>query len=366
MWRWSNYLDKLCLPKYSVVRINIDETSVKLVLNEGKGHVSERAYRLHIAGHPMCRNASLSAQRSCATHMAAICDNPAFQRLLPQVVLLSDQLVSEARYETIRRSAPANVTVWRLPKAWMNCILMKRYLRLLGSCLRDYHPTHRFILYLDAHKVHIHPETLRVASQVDLWICVIPRMMTWALQPCDTHLFLSYKRQLGEELQRLSGATEHGTISWELVMQALWQVMATLLTDKDWSNACAAVGLSDRQQNVSTRSTRKLQLAERNIEVSTGLPSLEDFEHIFPRRGDPPIHELFLPIERLLRGLSLPPVQLALRSPRRDAPPPMSNPWFGCTRSTSAQALPAPQAFVAPCPRSLAVGPDIGPPIFRS
>ena len=215
------------------MRINSDETSVKLVLNEPKGHVSERAYRLHIAGHPTGRNANLASQRSCATHMAAICDSPEFQRLLPQVVLPSDKQVSEARYDTIRRSAPAGVIVWRLPTAWMNCTLMKRCLCLLGSCLRAYRPTHRFILYLDAHKVHINTATLRVASQEDLWICVIPSKMTWTLQPCDTHLFSGYKRQLGEELQRLSGATEHGTISWELVMQALWQVVATLLTDKD-------------------------------------------------------------------------------------------------------------------------------------
>jgi len=77
VWRWSNYLQSLCPCDRTLVLLNIDETSVKLVPQESKGHVSDRAYRLHIRGIPMGRNASLSAQRSCITHMGAVCDHPA-------------------------------------------------------------------------------------------------------------------------------------------------------------------------------------------------------------------------------------------------------------------------------------------------
>ena len=361
VWRWSNYLQSICPCDRTLVLLNIDETSVKLVPRESKGHVSDRAYRLHIRGIPMGRNASLSAQRSCITHMGAVSDQPAVQRLLPQVILVGENQVSVARYDAIRRSAPAGVDIWRLPKAWMNATLMTRYLRLLGTRLRGLKETHRFILYMDAHRVHCTPAVLRCASAVDLWICVIPSKMTWVMQPCDTHLFSSYKRQLGEELQQLSGETVDGTLNWELVLEALWRVVASLLTDRDWSYAFAAVGLADQQQRLSKRTRNKLQYTEDNLEVLHSLPLLEDFVHIFPRRTDPPLHELFLPVERFLRGQSLPPVDVVDGIDHGETPAITVNPWYGRTRSTSTQALQASPGLPTPWPRS-PVSQEMQPP----
>ena len=54
--------------------INIDETNVKLVPQERAGHMSKGAYRLFVQGRPMGRNASLSAQRTTITHVAAFPD----------------------------------------------------------------------------------------------------------------------------------------------------------------------------------------------------------------------------------------------------------------------------------------------------
>ena len=38
LWRWSNYLQQLGLEQKIRVLINVDETSVRLVPEEGKGH----------------------------------------------------------------------------------------------------------------------------------------------------------------------------------------------------------------------------------------------------------------------------------------------------------------------------------------
>ena len=107
--------------------INIDETSVKLVPEERAGHVSKRAYRLFVHGRPMGRNASLAAQRSSITHVAALCDRAGFQLLLPQVVL------AEERLARIQMTAPACVRIWRCTKAWNSNAVMVRYMRLLGE-----------------------------------------------------------------------------------------------------------------------------------------------------------------------------------------------------------------------------------------
>ena len=50
LWRWSNYLQHMDPPDKIRVLINVDETSVRLVPQEGKGHVSKGAYRLLCSG----------------------------------------------------------------------------------------------------------------------------------------------------------------------------------------------------------------------------------------------------------------------------------------------------------------------------
>ena len=97
LWRWSNYLQHLDPPEKIQVLINVDETSVRLVPEDGKGHISNRAYRLLCSGVPMGRNASLAAQRSAITHVTAICDHPEIQNRLPQVVLVGENQLNAGR-----------------------------------------------------------------------------------------------------------------------------------------------------------------------------------------------------------------------------------------------------------------------------
>ena len=219
LWRWSNYLQQFDWDQKIRVLINVDETSVRLVPEEGKGHVSNRAYRLLCSGMPLGRNASLAAQRSAITHVTAICDHGEIQKLLPQVVLVSENQFTEERAFSLRSEAPASVHLWRKKKAWMTTDIMVEYIHLLGRLLQEFQATHRFILYLDALRAHVSPRVLRAASRANLWICVIPSKMTWALQPCDTHVFASYKRMLGEEYQRRSGLTAAGDINWQILLE---------------------------------------------------------------------------------------------------------------------------------------------------
>ena len=218
LWRWSNFLQSVDPPERERVLINVDETSVRLVPDEGPGHVRKRAYRLFLAGSTMGRRASLAQRRSAVTHVAAITDKPNFQRILPQVILVGENQVSEAKLATLRSSAPECAHIWRYNTGWMTSAIMARYVRLLGRCLKDFRKAYRFILYFDALRAHINPGVLRAASAAGLWVCVIPGKLTWALQLCDTHLFASYKRMLSEEVQRRSGLTPSGELSWPLVL----------------------------------------------------------------------------------------------------------------------------------------------------
>ena len=354
-------------PERERVLINVDETSVRLVPEEGRGHVTKRAYRLFVSGKPMGRRASLAACRSTVTHVAAICDKKNFQRLLPQVVIVGENQVTEARLAELRSASPECAHIWRYKTGWMTSAIMVQYVRLLGRCLKDFQSSHRFILYVDALRAHISPAVLRAASRAGLWVCVIPGKLTWALQPCDTHLFASYKRILGQEVQRRSGMRAAGGLSWEIVLGAVWHIVEVLMNSKDWSYSFSAVGIADEQRKISARTKRKLQIEPTALAVGRTLPTLSDLTYIFPKGAIIPIHELFLAVERFLRGLPAENVHVV------DAPPPapvpkarVINPWFGRTRSTSALAsrdiLPATPPPAPPCPSSTMPLPPLPPP----
>ena len=121
MWRWSNFLQSLDPRERERVLINVDETSVRLVPEEGRGHVTKRAYRLFVSGKPMGRRASLAARRSNMTHVAATCDKPNMQPLLPQVVLVGENEVSEGRLAALRLTSPECAHIWRCTTAWVTC-----------------------------------------------------------------------------------------------------------------------------------------------------------------------------------------------------------------------------------------------------
>ena len=299
----------------------------------------------------MGRRASLAKLRSAITHVAAICDKPSFQCLLPQLVLVGENQVSEAQLGTLRLSSPECGHIWRYRTGWMTSAIMVKYVRLLAHCLKHFRTSHRFILVVDALKAHFNQDVLRAAASVDLWVCVIPSKLTWALQPCDTHLFACYKRVLGAEVQRRSGMTATGEVNWQIVMDALWRVVAELMHGKDWSRSFASVGLSKEQRNVSERTLRKLHIEPTAIEVGRYLPSFQDLVHVFPKRVNIPIHHLFLGVERFCRGQTAEEIlELDAASTAEPVSAPVSNPWFGRTRSTSALAsassvpLPAPSA----------------------
>ena len=52
-WRWSNFLQSRDPPERERVLMSVDETGVRLVPDEGRGHVSKRACRLLVEGGPM-------------------------------------------------------------------------------------------------------------------------------------------------------------------------------------------------------------------------------------------------------------------------------------------------------------------------
>ena len=74
----------------------MDETSVKLYQDAGKGMLVARARRLRRTPKSLVQNVSRRQLRAALTHAAFICDDPAVQPLLPQVLIAGEASMTAA------------------------------------------------------------------------------------------------------------------------------------------------------------------------------------------------------------------------------------------------------------------------------
>ena len=116
------FLQSMDPPERERVLINVDETSVRLVPEEGRGHVSKRAYRLFVSGKPMGRRASLAACRSTITHVAAICDKKMFSGCCPRLLCWIPMLVLREQVDWCTLAVPLCLISMRLSLSVSVCL----------------------------------------------------------------------------------------------------------------------------------------------------------------------------------------------------------------------------------------------------
>ena len=112
MWQWYNCCASRVPDGKSILRINMDETSVCSFQGGGKGTVVFKKRRDPPADEPVER-ASRAKRRCCLTHVAFICDRPDIQPVLPQVLIANETTLPASQLAALQAAAPANVYLVR-------------------------------------------------------------------------------------------------------------------------------------------------------------------------------------------------------------------------------------------------------------
>ena len=121
---------------------------------------------------------------------------------------------------------------------------------------------------------------------------IVPPKLTWALQPCDTHLFALFKDKLSTTCQQL--AIANGRRRWDilLLLKGLNTSIDDVLNKRSWRKAFDDLGYRGNQINVSTRVLEKVDLFKLP-DVFHGIPSLATLTSCFPQRTNIPIGHVF-------------------------------------------------------------------------
>ena len=301
MWQWFRFLKSRVPPNQEVLRLNLDETSIRFWYEPRMGM---RRPQRQTPRTGCRRHASRGQLRKAFTHVAIICDDASLQPHMPQVLLVNERTVT---MEQMRRWKPlpgSNAQLWRRPSAWINDKVFAQIVRTLGQVLQKHAKDRQPILLLDAHQCHFSLNTLAACRAFNIWPVLIPARMTSMLQPLDTHVFSRFKMFLRTYLHQLMLTGANEDLTSEQVIDALLHSIKGVLQRHAWGGAFDKNGFGEPFQ-VRPHLLEVLSFSETPL-IEANLPTFEQFVHCFPARKH-------IPFMQLLCGV-LPP---DLRGPKR-------------------------------------------------
>ena len=320
-WQWYNYL-AACVPVgRTILRINLDETSICLYQGARFGNSFD------LDGGAPVQNASLARRRMCATLVAMICDAPHIQPMLPQAFICNERLFPQAELATLRAGLPKNVRLLRQRNAWSSIALTMMIVRLLRDALAPYMAEFMPILLFDAAKIHINPKVFAQCGRAGLLPGMVPSSMTWLLQPLDIRAFCPFKMVLQKEYQACRIRAAGGVVPISEWLACVCAAIRLVLQGRHWGPAFDAAGFGPSQAGVSER-TRAMLGTDAPLHVGAAQPTLAQLGLCFPKRSK-------VPSKAIWKACGLAPTVVAVVPPAKakavaaaliPPPPPVGHP----------------------------------------
>ena len=240
-----------------------------------------------------------SAVRCFFTHVAIICDDPAVQPLLPQVIFVSSRHLSWAHWTELQAALPNNVFLRRQVSGWSNMEQHSVILKILKLALEPLLVTMQPILSFDAAPLHLRPEVIELLGILDIWWFLVPKKLTWLLQPLDVYSFSRYKRYIRNRWLDTIVAQQGRRNIKDAVLVVIGAI-ETVLEGRSWSTAFKGTGLAENTALVSKYIKDQLKWPELPAIVA-GPPTEEDLIAAWPASRKVPLPEIFMSL-----GLDVP------------------------------------------------------------
>jgi hypothetical protein len=333
VWRWCNFLHRQTEADKIPLRVNMDETSVRLYPLMRAGSLAYRARLEQRGPRSLTTNVTRGQMRGTLSLVCFVCDDVRVQTALPQILLVRKQFCPRCMLANLLEAVQPPVTVWVVENSWMTADLMIKVLNHLKMCLKEWAATHQIILSADAFRAHISPRVWRKAAALDIMFFVIPAKMTWALQPCDTHVFAKLKHYIANAVQAELVRSTNNKLTVLMIVVAVNHALHQVVTTGNWRMAFWDLGLTGVQACISETCLRKLEMLSRP-QVPTSLPTLIDLMTVLPGRSSLPIDDMFRIF--LKRARCHPSQVVAAHQENMPLASSVAQPWLGRLRSSSA------------------------------
>lgn len=270
--------------------LNMDESSVKLCPWVRKGWVvADRRDRRSVLRRGA--GSSLRDRRSAVSLIAFLADSEEVQRLLPQIFLSNERILTQADVEELNASSAQNVVFARRRSSWVNSGTMVEIIEVLAKSLGAFASTHRIVLCMDAFRAHLHSSVIQACNRLGFLLFFIPASMTAWLQPLDLVVFKKYKDWVAQELERKKASAPAGALAKVEVLCAYAEGVRAVLESQPWGRAFDLAGL--RGQSKASEELLKRLGCDGPFAISPELPSAADLVAVYPRRASIPVDDLF-------------------------------------------------------------------------
>ena len=224
--------------------------------------------------------------------MALISNEPSAQALLPQVLFFASRHLSWKNWTELQAVLPNNVYLRRQVSGWSNTEQHKVIIRILKLALEPLLATMQPILAFDAAPLHLHPEVIELLGELGIWWLLIPKKLTWLLQPLDTHTFSKYKRYIRNRWLDTIVAQQGRRNVKDVVVIVVGSIQ-TVLEGNSWTTVFKANGLAEDTLLVSKYIKDQLEWPELPAIVA-GPPTEDDPKRAWPVSRRVPLREIFL------------------------------------------------------------------------
>ena len=151
MWRWWNEYEMRVAPGKTILKLNLDETSVCVYQGNVEGNVF-----LPRGRHPtLAQHVPRAMRRKNLTFVAMVSDNADIQLLLPQFIIGNYATFPARDIGALRATCPPNVFLIRQKSAWNNETLLIVIIRALREALEPHMEAFQPVLIFDAVALHL-------------------------------------------------------------------------------------------------------------------------------------------------------------------------------------------------------------------
>lgn len=277
-FQWLNAAMDEAPPLRPPLIVNMDETAIVRHVTGVRGTIIRATRKFPTA----IDRVSLSNRRSSVSLLASVASDATVQAQLPQVLLGNEHAFTLQVLRSIG-STVGNVTLWRQKSAWNSHSTMRKWLTLLAKALGPLVEARYVIVVVDVHPSHIDTSIFLHARRCGVRLVYIPAKLTSFLQPCDTHVFASFKQAVRRAWVEEKSKREKGAICTEIWLKVVCSAIQKVLVETTWRNAFLADGVLDGQRSMSSRLAQALGF-DTSVEVPRVLPTLEEASCIFPSR----------------------------------------------------------------------------------
>ena len=246
-WQWHRHLlSNLAASGHVPLRLNLDETSVKLNYDGGKGVVSSGSY----PGFVLVQKKS--KERGTISHAVLVCDDSTIQPKLPQLIIGNEHILRIQDLNALKPHLPANIVLVRAKSSWIKVELLIVLLEMLRKILDAEKIEKVPVLLLDCCQVHCNARVWRTAKRMRILLCFVPARLTWLVQPLDVKILARLKAFMRGRYRQVQMQNEQPDVSVVQLMLILIEGIRKVLQGKAWSSAFDECGYSSDCSSLSS------------------------------------------------------------------------------------------------------------------